>query len=141
MPDRAVFAMPRRVLLGPLLLGAVLLGAPGCMTRSMVNAPPRSVVFFTANSADLDDGANEAIDQVARDAAANPARTVVVEGYATSIGTPATNQTLSMLRAQIVADALATRGVSRQRIVVRPRGATDADPAFESRRVEVSFAS
>ena len=112
------------------------------MTRIMVNAPPRSVVFFTANSADLDDGANQAIDQVARDAASNPSRTVVVEGYADQ-HRHARHQpdACRMLRAQIVADALATHGVSRQRIVVRPRGPTDADPAFESRRVEVSFAS
>ena len=135
MPDRVVAAMSRR-----LLLGAALLMGSGCMARYMVDAPPKSVVFFTANSADLDDGAIQAIDHVAHDALANPSRTVLVEGYATSIGTPATNQTLSRLRAQIVADALAARGVGRQRIVIRPRGPTDADPAFESRRVEVSFA-
>ncbi len=101
---------------------------------------PTLVVFFTANSGDLDEPALAAVNRAADVARATPNRPVIVSGYATSIGTAATNQTLSQLRAQIVADALVSRGVDRSRVIVRPRGETQADPGIESRRVEISFA-
>lgn len=136
MSDRASFQLPRR-----LLLAGVLLGAAGCMMQTPVDAPPRSIVFFTALSANLDDQANTVIDAVARDSVAHPARTVVVQGFADRVGTPTANKTLSELRAQVVADALVARGVNRQKIALRPRGATASDPGVESRRVDISFGS
>ena len=129
---RPLFALSRR-----LLCAAVMLGAAGCMTP--VDAPPVAVVFFTPFSADLDQEAKSVITEVAKDARANPSRTIVVKGYADSIGTPAANRTLSQLRAQVVADGLVSQGVSAGSIVQRPRGPTAADPGIESRRVEITF--
>ena len=137
MSNPAQFCLARR-----LLLGAVLLGAAGCMARTPVDAPPRSVVFFNAFSADLDDQANQVMNAVASDAMTNPNRTVLVRGYAdSSVGSPSANRTLSQLRSQVVSDALVGHGVNKQRIVIRPRGPTDTDPGIESRRVEISFGS
>lgn len=136
MPDRAPSHLPRR-----LLLGAVLLGAAGCMLQAPIDAPPRSIVFFTALSADLDDQAHKVINAVAVDAVANPARSLLVQGFADKVGTPAANKTLSELRAQVVADALVAHGVNKQKITLRPRGATASDPGIESRRVDISFGS
>ena len=136
-PPRALFRLPRR-----LLLGAALLGAAGCMVRAPIDAPPKSVVFFTSFSADLDSEAHQVINSVAADAVANPGRTVLVQGYAdATVGTVAANRTLSQLRSQVVADALAAHGVNPQKIVIRPRGPSNVDPGIESRRVEVSFGS
>ena len=123
------------VLLAP-TMGLALLAAACAPTP----AAPTLVVFFTSNSGDLDSAALSAVNQAADVARATPGRPVIVSGYATSIGTAATNQTLSQLRAQIVADALVARGVDRSRVIVRPRGETQGDPGIESRRVEISFA-
>ena len=123
-----------------LLLGLSLLGIAGCV-QGMLDAPPRSVVFFTAFSADLDATAQQVIDQVVLDAKANPARRVVVEGFADRNGSAAANKTLSELRAQVVADALVSHGIERNRVTLHPRGATMADPGIESRRVDITFGS
>ena len=116
-----------------------LLAALAACARTPVDAPPKSVVFFTPFSADLDSGAKAAIDEFAHDAQTNPTRSVLVEGYADRVGTPASNRTLSELRAQVVADALAQRGIDRRRITLRPRGPTDTEPGLESRRVELEL--
>ncbi len=129
---------PRRLFLHAVVAGGALLGLAGCMTPS-VDAPPASVIFFTALSASLDPEAQAAIVHIADDAKANPRVPVIVQGFADRIGSVAANQTLSELRAQVVADALVGQGVDRGRIVLRPRGATKSDPGVESRRVDVSF--
>ena len=120
-------------------MAAALLMVAGCMQRVAVDAPPKSVVFFTANSADLDDGAKQVLGHVVTDALANPARTVYVEGYADAAGSAGANQALSKLRVQVVADGLVARGVPAARIVQRPRGSAPGEPGEESRRVDVSF--
>ncbi len=130
----------RRRLLQTLLLGAVAVGA-GCAPKPAIDAPPKSVVFFTAFSADLDSEAQAVVEHVAADALANPRRTIYVEGYADQVGTATANRKLSDLRAQVVADALVAHAIPRSRLVLRSRGATSADPCIESRRVDVSFGS
>ena len=122
-----------------LFMGAALLGAAGCAQKSPVDAPPKSVTFFNPFSADLDDAAKGVINQVAADALAHPDRRVLVEGFADSVGAPSSNQTLSKLRAQVVADTLVAQGVPPSHIILHPRGATQSDPGIESRRVDVSF--
>ena len=122
------------------LIGAMLLGAAACTPAPRLDSPPASVVFFTAFSADLDEGAKGVIADAAETARSAPSVKVIVQGFADSIGTPTANMTLSLLRAQVVADALAAKGVDRSRITLRPRGATVADPGIESRRVDITFA-
>ncbi len=101
---------------------------------------PAYVVFFTPFSADLDDGAKSVIADASQAAQARPGRRVVVAGYADPTnGTAATNQTLTRLRAQIVADGLVADGVARDRIVLRPKGSLGGDPGVESRRVMIEL--
>ena len=133
-----VQAATRRRFLSVLAVGSAL-GAAACAPKPVVDAPPKSVVFFTNFSADLDGPAQQVIEHVSADALANPRRTVYVEGYANAVGSAEANQKLSDLRAQVVVDGLVAHGVPRTRIVLRPRGATGADPGLERRRVDVSF--
>ena len=139
-PAHRAVSLRRFVLVGALALGALTLGVAACTPMPHLDSPPASVVFFTAFSAGLDDGAKGVIADAAETARSAPTVRVVVQGFADAVGTPAANMTLSMLRAQVVADALVARGVERGRIALRPRGATLADPGIESRRVEITFA-
>ena len=122
------------------LFGAVLGMISACATAVPVSSEaPAYVVFFTPFSADLDDGALRVITDAGRAAQEVPSRRVVVAGYADRIGMPATNQTLTKLRAQVVADGLVAKGVDRRRIVLQPKGSTGGDPGVESRRVMIEF--
>lgn len=125
----------RTALLGALLLVFVSCAAP------MRETTPSYVVFFTAFSADLDEPARQVINQAAQAAQASGNRIVRVEGYADSDGSTEANRILSRLRAQVVADALAERGIERSRIVLRPRGQQGGDPGVESRRVEINISA
>lgn len=119
------------------LLGALLLGLAGCAVPGR-ETTPSYVVFFTAFSADLEEPARQVVSQAAQAAQAAPERVVRVEGYAGAAGSTEASRTLSQLRAQVVADALAERGVPRNRIAVRPRTQAGSDPGVEERRVEIN---
>ena len=122
------------------LFAAVLGMVSACATTVPVSPDdPAYVVFFTPFSADLDDGAMRVITDAGRAAGEMPSRRVVVAGYADRVGTPATNQTLTKLRAQVVADGLVAKGVDRRRIVLQPKGSVGGDPGVESRRVMIEF--
>lgn len=122
------------------LFGIALGGMAACTPMPQVTPDaPAYVVFFTPFSADLDDGARSVIADASQAAQARPGRRVVVAGYADRVGTPATNQTLTKLRAQIVADGLVADGVARDRIALRPKGAIGGDPGVESRRVMIEL--
>lgn len=127
---------PRRAAFGLLL--APLLTISAC-TGPAIDAPPKSVVFFTNVSAELDRGAQATIDEFTKDAQAHPALPVLVEGYADRSVGPAANRTLAELRAQVVSDALVQRGVERRRITLRPRAPNGTQPGLESRRVELEL--
>ena len=137
-PSRLRF-IRHAVLSGP-VFGAVLGGLAACAPAPQVTPDtPAYVVFFTPFSADLDDSAKSVIADASRAAQAASSRRIVVAGYADSVGARDTNQTLTKLRAQIVADGLVADGVDRQRIVLRPKGSIGGDPGVESRRVMIEF--
>jgi OOP family OmpA-OmpF porin len=121
------------------VFGFVLVGLAACTTVPAEPLGPTYVVFFTPFSADLDDAASGVIADAGRAAQAPPGHRVVVAGYADRLGSADTNQTLSKLRAQVVADGLAARGVNRGRITLRPKGSVGGDPGVESRRVEIDI--
>jgi OOP family OmpA-OmpF porin len=123
-----------------LSLGVLMLAAAGC-TSTPVNAPPRSVVFFDNFSTTVDGPGRGVITEVVMDARAHPDRMVLVQGFADTVAAPKSYQALSQQRAQAVADMLVAQGVPPGHIVIRPRGATQADPGIESRRVDVSFSN
>ena len=123
------------------LFGAVLGGMAACAPAAQPVTPetPAYVVFFTPFSADLDDGAKSVIAEASQAAQSMPGRRVIVAGYADRIGAAATNQTLTKLRAQIVADGLVAKGVDRGRIVLQPKGSIGGDPGVEGRRVMIEL--
>src|SRR4051812_39847090 len=84
----------------------------------------RAVVFFTADSAGLDESANEAIRGAAVTARANASAPVRVLGFAApDTGTAAFNRALAQARAQAVADGLVAAGVTPARVRIESRGA------------------
>lgn len=133
MPKPDLRTHARRGLFGV----ALLLAAVGCAPK--LDLPPASVVFFNAWSSELDGPAQGVIAEFARDAKLAPGRPVLVRGFADRIGSDQANRVLSQLRAQVVADGLVAQGVSATRIVQVARGATQADPGIESRRVDIEL--
>ena len=121
------------------MLGLLLAGLAACTAAPTEPLGPTYVVFFTPFSADLDDAALGVIAEAGRAAQVAPGHKVVVAGYADRIGSTAANQTLSKLRAQVVADKLAADGVDRGRIRLRPKGSVGGDPGVESRRVMIDI--
>ncbi|WP_149538083.1 OmpA family protein [Siccirubricoccus phaeus] len=127
--------MQRRVL--PAFLALAALSA--CATEAERRHP--AVVFFTEDSAALDDEARQVIAQVAERARARPLSPVIIRGFAApDTGTASYNRTLSETRARQVADALVQAGVGQGRIRIEPRGAVPFElMAMEARRVEIVF--
>lgn len=122
-----------------IVFGFLLTGLAACTAAPAEPLGPTYVVFFTPFSADLDDAALGVIADAGRAAQAMPGHRVVVAGYADRVGSTDANQTLSKLRAQVVADSMAAKGVDRSRIVLRPKGSVGGDPGVESRRVAIDI--
>lgn len=110
-----------------------------CTTAPAGSAVPAYVIFFTPFSASLEKPALEVISDAARAASGAPGRTVTVIGYADRAGSPEANVTLSRLRAQVVADGLAAKGVARSRLITVARGSVGNEPGLESRRVAIEL--
>lgn len=123
----------------PLLLLAAGLLAAGQVAFA-AEPSPRIVVFFQSWSAKLDDAAMRSIQSAADWAKQHPQASLVVVGYASTVGSVSANKDLSRLRAQIVSDTLVTDGVPAERIHHRALGPMDyaLDPQ-ETRRVEISL--
>ena len=116
-----------------LIMGAVAAGLAAC---TQIVPVPSYVVFFTAFSSDLSDEALGVVKDAARAARAQGNTPVFVEGYVDKAGGPAADLSLSLSRAQRVADALVANGVSRDRVKLEPKGSA-GDPGVVSRRVEI----
>ncbi len=134
--------MLRRALLTASLIAPIVVMG-GCAQPMAPSSAKPVVVFFTADSAALDTGAQSSIRQAAETAAAQPSAPVRVRGFATpDAGSTAFNDSLSRTRAQAVADALANAGVAPARIRIEARGAVAYDLfPTESRRVEIIVGS
>jgi OmpA-OmpF porin, OOP family len=105
-----------------------------------------SGVLFDTGKATLKPGASPTLDRVSGYMAQYPKTLLIVEGHTDSQGSPQTNQELSALRAQAVADALVMRGVPRERIDLVGRGPdmpvasnATAEGRQQNRRVEMVF--
>jgi len=103
-----------------------------------------SEVTFGVDSANIDAGFRNTLDQVASTLMQYEKTYVDVMGHTDSSGSDAYNQTLSERRASAVADYLAARGVQSARLATRGYGesqpkASNLDPAGRSanRRVEI----
>ena len=103
-----------------------------------------SEVTFGVDSANIDAGFRNTLDQVASTLTQYEKTYIDVMGHTDSTGSDAYNQTLSERRASAVADYLSIRGVQSARLATRGYGesqpkASNLDPAGRSanRRVEI----
>lgn len=128
--------MRRRFLAALPILGLLACQAPQSPQPSMA---PRNVVFFTADSAALDENASAVLTEVAERAGVDRTAPVQVRGFAApDTGTAEYNRVLADARTQHVADTLVARGIDRSRIRLQPRGAVPFEMyPTESRRVEI----
>lgn len=101
-------------------------------------------VLFEFGQADIKPGAQEALRKLATYLQEHPDRRVLIEGHTDSVGSDGANLALSARRAEAVASALASMGVTGSRISTRGYGksypvaenSTDTNRAL-NRRVEV----
>ncbi len=120
-----------------LLVALPILALAACQAPSQAPVS-RSVVFFTADSAAIDENAASLISDVAGRAKASPAVPIRVQGFTAPEGSPGFNRSLAEARARHVAAHLVAAGVDRRRIRVEPRGPVSYELIpTESRRVEI----
>lgn len=105
-------------------------------------------VLFATNHAELLSGASGHLDKLANFLQEYPDRTVMIEGYTDSTGSPAYNLDLSQRRADSVRSYLSAHGVDPARISASGRGMSDpvssndsATGRQQNRRVEVIVSS
>lgn len=122
-----------------LALAALPLLLAACETAGTAALQPqRYVVFFTEDSAALNENGDQVVTMAATAAKAAPTASIRVLGYAGPAGSVAFNKALSDARARHVADHLVTQGVPQGRIQIVPRGPVPFDLVpTESRRVEI----
>ena len=123
---------------------SLLCGLAGCVVSPPASTSPATPVFFQSFSAVLDESALAAIASAAKAANQQPDARVTVTGAADSVGSIQANKYLSETRAQVVADALVSDGVSADRIHIRGVGIASAPgaagaPAQSARRVLVQI--
>jgi outer membrane protein OmpA-like peptidoglycan-associated protein len=104
-------------------------------------------VLFETNRSEVKPAAQVSLHKLADFLAQYPARRILIEGHTDSVGSAASNESLSLRRAQSVDNALVGMGLSAQRVAVAGYGedypvadnATDTNRAL-NRRVEVYIA-
>jgi outer membrane protein OmpA-like peptidoglycan-associated protein len=102
--------------------------------------------LFDSSSDVLKPGADDALNRVAQFLQKQPTMSVRIEGHTDSLGSDSYNDALSERRAQAVANALESRGVSSSQLRAVGRGkqlpiATNETSAGrqQNRRVEIIF--
>lgn len=118
------------------LLAVVTLASCGPDDGS--TAVPKTVIFFEHASAALDGVAHQEVALVAKRAAAQPAASVTVAGYAAAHGDLDADVQLAAERARVVTSLLERDGVDANRIQVIPRAPSNDNPPVASRRVEIT---
>jgi outer membrane protein OmpA-like peptidoglycan-associated protein len=126
------------------LLAFALVGLSGCadvsqfVSRQYEPAQPKFVIFYSPWSSTLDAGGLSVVSGAAQLALKEPAATVQVVGFASTVGPNDANQSLSEARAQAVESQLIADGVDASRVTSMARGATAYQfSPEEARRVEI----
>ena len=79
-----------------------------------------------------------AMDQIVTMLRNNPELSILLEGYASNVGTAEYNNQLSMKRSESVARLLQKQGIALQRILTAFRGIDDSVDKEKARRVDIS---
>jgi len=129
----------------PALRNAVADAAPAAKAKPAKGKT--FIVLFPTGGAKLDAAANAVLTEAVKYSANFSPVQVVVSGYTDTVGSAASNETLSKRRAAVVAAALRIRGISRDNMKMNGYGEEflakrTADSVVEAanRRVEVSVA-
>ena len=80
----------------------------------------------------------DAIDQIVTMLRNNPELSILLEGYASNVGTAAYNNQLSMKRSESVARLLQKQGIALHRVLTAFRGIDDSVDKEKARRVDIS---
>ena len=105
-----------------------------------------SAITFAFDSSSLNPAFHGTLDRLANTMNEYGQTIIEIAGHTDSVGTDSYNQTLSVQRAQAVANYLIARGVNRERIIVtgagesRPVASNDTEAGrAENRRVEITL--
>ena len=74
-----------------------------------------AIIYFASDSSELTDSAIRVLKQVTRYLREHPNQWITIQGFADSLGDPATNRIFSQLRSKRVADRLRLYGVPMER--------------------------
>ena len=131
----------------PLQAIAQQAASPAVPTTPVDDQKPDGLrVYFASGSAALSPVETATLDQAARLFREGSPIVMVVSGAADTVGRPERNLTLSIRRAQAVADALVARGIPAERLQVLGRGnselpvaTSDGVDTRENRVVDISW--
>jgi OmpA-OmpF porin, OOP family len=108
--------------------------------------PVSFLLYFLEGKDDFTPESQQVIQQVFAEIARRPSPEIVVIGHTDRVGTVASNDALSLRRAQKVRDDLITRGIPAERIEIAGRGEREPlvptapqVPEARNRRVEISI--
>ena len=98
----------------------------------------KTPIYFANNAYSPLPHDTEAISQIVKMLNDNPELSILLEGYASDVGSSAYNNQLSMRRSESVARLLEQRGIALQRILTAFRGIDHSVDKEKARRVDIS---
>ena len=98
----------------------------------------KTPIYFANNAYSPLPHDTEAISQIVKMLNDNPELSILLEGYASDVGSSAYNNQLSMRRSESVARLLEQRGIALQRILTAFRGIDYSVDKEKARRVDIS---
>ena len=137
IPPLPVIEQPKPIVVpAPVVLAPV--PAPVVVPKLTKLTLDEKMVHFANGKATLTHEGQVVIDKLAADLNGKSGYTLLVDGYTSSVGSPALNEKLSKERAAVVSEALVKAGVPRESIQMN--GKTSKDHAA-NRRVEITVAT
>ena len=98
----------------------------------------KTPIYFANNSYNPLPHDTVAIDQIVTMLRENPELSILLEGYASNVGSSEYNNQLSMRRSESVARLLQKQGIALRRILTAFRGIDDSVDIEKARRVDIS---
>ena len=98
----------------------------------------KTPIYFANNAYQPLPHDTDAMDQIVTMLRNNPELSILLEGYASNVGSAEYNNQLSMKRSESVARLLQKQGISLQRILTAFRGIDDSVDKEKARRVDIS---
>ena len=98
----------------------------------------KTPIYFANNAYQPLPHDTDAIDQIVTMLRNNPELSILLEGYASNVGSAEYNNQLSMKRSESVARLLQKQGIPLQRILTAFRGIDDSVDKEKARRVDIS---